>query len=162
MSVSRTNSLNKLYTVATTATSYADADVMGAPVEITGAVLDASGTGTLMSLAILDPGSVKKDFDVYFFSRLPTSQGADDAAFAVSDAEAQFYLGHVVVTTEDFKSSSAGSFACFKSIGLGVKAETPATGTGSTKTSIWAVCVAREAQTYGVNGILLRPHILQD
>ncbi len=162
MAVARTESQNKLFTVVTTATAYADADVMGVPVEITNAVQDPGSTGTLMSLVVLDPGSVKKDFDIYFFSRIPTSMGADDAAFALSDAEAAYLLGVVVVTTEDFKSSSAGSFATFKAIGLGIKAETTPTGIGATARSIWAVCVAREAQTYGASGILIRPHILQD
>lgn len=149
-------SFNKRYSMTTTSQAYTTGQVMGVPTELVGAVANPGGTGTLISVLVTDMIKQSKALDLYFFDRTPTTQGADAAAYALTDAESAYLLGSVSLVAGDYSSGSTlNSDAIKGGLAIGLRANTGAT-------SIWVVAVARASITFTGDNLFIRPHILQD
>ena len=111
---------------------YAANDRLGSIVELTNAMDNSSGTGTIMSIAVVDKASQSAAFDVMFFDDLPTVASADNAALSITDAEmAAKFVGAVRVAAADYIILAANHAATVKNVGLVVsamKSETNSTG----------------------------------
>jgi hypothetical protein len=152
--LARSGAVNKVVALTASSQAYSDNDVIGVPTEITNAMLSKASTGTLFSLSAIDKISQNKAIDLIFFDQLPTTMGADGAAYALSDAESAYVLGHVSIAATDWDTSSACSEATKAGIGLGLKS--------AASTSIWVLAVAREAVTFTGDNLTVRVHIGQD
>lgn len=141
------DTLNVRKAVTTTTTPYSSGDQVGTPIQVDNMCTNEGGTGTLLSLSIVDAtiSGAQVDLDVFFFNQNPTVTSADNTAFSMTDANAASqYLGHVSFSSADYKVSALQSFISAKAIGLGLAS----TGTGR---DVYAVVVSRGAPTY-ING----------
>lgn len=93
-SVLRTRVASAGLTIATTA--YAVGDQAGTMLSFTSAATANGGTGTIMSAVLLDKADVGVDYRLHFF-RANATVAADNAAFAISDADAQDHCGLVAM-----------------------------------------------------------------
>lgn len=142
--------------LATVATAYSTGNVVGTPIKFANAVIDTKGTGVIQSLTVIDPAVQKKGFDLYLFKDLPTSMGADHAAFALSDAEFKsMFLGKITHADADYSQSTACAEVTIKNIGLEIQAK-------AKLKDLWGVVVTRGAPDYSTAGLTLKLGILQD
>lgn len=143
----------RLFSVSPVATSfatpYSSGDVIGAVTEIPTALLDDGASALLKSLVALDKSNSKVALDVLFFNQQPVnSLGADNAAYALNDADLSKLLGRIGVAGADYVSSSTlNAEATYKNIDLVLE------GVAKSK-SLWMVVVARGAITLGSVGDL--------
>lgn len=92
---------------ASFATPYSSGDVIGSLNTITNAVLQNKSSAILKSLLVLDAANQKSAIDVVFFHTAPeNSFGADNAAYALNDADLTKLIGRVSVAGADYISSS--------------------------------------------------------
>lgn len=148
---------SKIIAVAPTldTNAYASGDRMGSIMEFSGAVRHAGGQGMIESLVVLDKGDQALAFDIMFFDQLPTVASSDNDALSITDAEMEKYLGHIVVASADFKDMGGNQVATYKSLGLLIR-NAKSKANDPDKTSIWAICVAREAQTRAATDLKFR------
>lgn len=140
------------------AAAYASGDVIGTPQVVTNAVLSQGGTGKLTSLMIADKANAKVALDILFFDSAPaTSIGADNAAYALADADTPKLLGRVAIAGADYVSSgTANAEATIKNIGLILQA-------ASGSKNIYMAVICRGAPTYAsVSDLQIRLGIEQD
>lgn len=138
--------------IANTTGAYATGQQVGAPVELKNAIEASGGTGTLLSVTVLDPVKSDQALDIYFFSAKPTA-AADKAAAAFSAADLLNCLGTVTMPTTAYKDLNVNSVATLANIKL--KLQALKTGiSNSAPTSVWAAVVARGTNTYTVAATL--------
>ncbi len=140
------------------AAAYSSGDVIGAVTALPEAVLDFNGTGVLQSLVMTDATNTKAAIDVVFFRSAPANSiGADNAAYALNDADLPLVLGRFSVATGDWVSSGSNNAeATERGIGLIVKS-----GAGSK--SVYYALIARSAITLAaVTDLRIAVGILQD
>lgn len=128
-------------TVSTTP-AYTAADQIGGIQTIRG-VNENAGADTciLSSVTILDKGAQKSALDIFIFDELPTVTSSDNVAVAISDAEMEKAVAHIVVLAADYRDiGSTSSVAHLRNLNLLVKPV--ASGT------VYAVVVARGTPTY--------------
>ena len=129
--------------------AYADNDVLFVPTKLESVVVDTKGPAILRSLFLLDTAGQKQDMDLLFFSRDPGDIGAANAALAMSDAEAQFLLGHISLVAADYVDGNANSWI--------TKTVEMLMGTERGSKDIWVAGVVRSGTpTYGVSGLTLK------
>jgi hypothetical protein len=110
--------------LTTASTTYAVGDQAGTMLSFTSAATATGGTGMVLSAVLLDKGDVGTDYRLHFF-RSNVTLAADNAAFAVSDADMQDWCGEVVMPSlRDLGANRASSLG---NIGLGYD-----TGAGTT------------------------------
>lgn len=154
----RTSSKLILITPTVDTNIYASADVIGTVQTVTAAVLDNGGTCLLESLVVIDKSNSKSALDLVFFNEAPgTTIGADNAAYALVDGDANKILGRISVAAADYVSSSTtNAEATIKSIGLLLA---PIAGSKN----IFMAVVSRGTPTYGTSADLsIRLGLLQD
>ncbi len=129
--------------LASFATPYSSGDVLGSVNKIPGAVDYKGATSLLLSLVVTDSINLKKDIDLVFFSKAPANTvGADNAAYALNDADLPYVLGRVSIVAADYVSSSTNNAeVTLKNLFLMLQAYV---GTQD----IYFVAVARAAATY--------------
>lgn len=151
------DSLSVRKPITTTSTPYTSGDQVGSAVEIGPMCTDAGGTGTLLSLTMVDKAKQASDTDIFFFNQSPTVTSSDNTAFDMTDANAILqYIGHVSFSSADYKTSTSSSFIASKAIGLGLSAA------GVAK-SVYALVVTRGTPTYAAGADLeLICHINRD
>lgn len=138
--------------------AYSSGDVIGAVTALTGAVQDFKGTGVLHSLVMTDATNTKAAIDVVFFQSAPANSiGADNAAYALNDADLPLVLGRFSVATGDWVSSGSNNAeATERGIGLVLKA-------GANSKDIQYALIARGSITLAaVTDIRIAVGILQD
>lgn len=143
---------------ASFATPYSSGDVIGGANTLTNAVHKTPGTGIIQSIVVLDKANQKSALDILFFDTTPANSfGADNAAYALNDADLGYCLGRYSVAAADYVSSSTNSAeATIRSVGLPIKAATGAR-------DIYMVVVSRGTPTYGsATDLIVRVGILQD
>jgi hypothetical protein len=101
--------------LTTASTSYSVGDQMGTIFTFAGAAIDSGGTGVLLSATVLDKADVITDLRLHFWKATVTL-ASDNAAFSVSDADMQNYLGNVSLTAADV---GANRVAFAGNVGLG-------------------------------------------
>lgn len=95
-------------TFTTTATAYADLDVIGGRLAFS-FELEAGG-GFVKEIAVFDPDNVLLgQFDVFLFNRIPATV-ADNAAFALTDADLLSLVGFVPSTDFDNEAVDSKGF----------------------------------------------------
>ena len=93
--------------LASFATPYSSGDVLGSVNTIAGAVNDSKGVSKLDSIVVLDAANQKSAIDLVFFNEAPANSiGADNAAYALNDADLSKVVGRVSVAGADYVSSS--------------------------------------------------------
>jgi hypothetical protein len=156
MALSRGSSTLLSVTIPTVAAAYGAGDVLGAPVKLPNAFLDTKGTALLQSIQLLDKDDqAAAQVDLYFFNVLPTTQGADNAAFAISDAEADNIVAVVSVLSGDWNDVGGAKIASKGAIGQLVQ------GVAGVK-DLWVVAVARGTPTQTNNALRLKVGLRQD
>lgn len=129
--------------------AYADNDVLFVPVKLQDVVVDTKGLAVLRSLFLLDVPAQKQDIDLLFFSRDPGDIGAANAALAMSDAEAQFLIGHISLVAADYVDGNANAWIT-KQLELLL-------GTEVKSKDLWIAGVVRSGTpTYGAAGLTLK------
>ena len=129
--------------------AYADNDVLFVPTKLENVVVDTKGLAILRSLFLLDVAGQKQDIDLLFFSRDPGSIGAANSALAMSDAEAQFLLGHISLVAADYVDGDANSWI--------TKTVEMLMGTEVKSKDLWIAGVVRSGTpTYGAAGLTLK------
>lgn len=99
---------SKFYFSTADSSSYASGDCMGAPFAVE--VKEPNGYA-IADVVLIDDETNAKDFDIVFF-RAPWTYGADNAAFAPTDVDAENFLGTISVsshTTYTYNSISQWS-----------------------------------------------------
>jgi hypothetical protein len=166
-SLNRNGAIAAVVNVGATAQSYLTGTVIGVPTKIANAVLEKGGTGTLVAKVVLDAAKQSQPMDVYFFSQLPTSQGANGAAFALNATDLQFLLGRIGVLSTDYSVSSAVAEASKNLLSLGVNGG-PAKTQGSTilpnsgSRDIFVLAVSRGTYVATLNSLSIKVYIQQD
>jgi hypothetical protein len=101
--------------LTTATTSYSIGDQVGTIFTFTNAAIDSGGTGVVLSAVVLDKADVMTDMRLHFWKATVTL-ASDNAAFTVSDADMQNYLGYVSASAIDV---GANRVAVVPNIGLG-------------------------------------------
>jgi len=119
---------------------YATADQLGGLMTIANAARKSGGSGMLRAVTILENGGAQRaNIDLVFFDRSVTL-AADNAAFAVSDADMAFCLGVVSITSYNTAWAAAGNaIATLKGIDLPFVLNA---------TSLYCAAVVRGTPTY--------------
>lgn len=125
--------------------AYTSGDQLGSSQTIPNAVLDTKGLSVLRSLLVIDDSDQKKDFDILIFNEQPTSLAADNAAFTLSDADANKLVGIVKVVAADYTSLD-GNAVALKSLELLLQAK-------ASSKFLYVACVARGTPTYGASAL---------
>lgn len=130
--------------------AYGTGDVISTVQELTNAVAEAGGIAELRSLVVSDESNQKSAIDLVFFDENPVNSiGADNAAYALNDADAPKVVGRITVAAADYVSSSTTSAeATLKNIGLLLKAK-------AASKSVWMAIISRGSPTYGAAGDLI-------
>lgn len=124
------------------ATAYASGDVVGTPMEVTNAAREAGGTGIVLSAVLLDRSQAQRAaMDLVFFNDNPASTPADNAPFAVSDADMVKCCGVVPLGAYNtvWPGTPLNSIATTQNINLPYDCAA---------TSLWVVAVVRGTPTY--------------
>lgn len=90
--------------------AYAAGDVLFTTTTVTAVSRLAGSPVELVSLYVVDKDDQKPVLDLYLFDRTVTF-GPFNAAPAISDADAGYYIGHVSVATADYKDLGGVSVA---------------------------------------------------
>jgi hypothetical protein len=174
-SLNRNATNNVLVNFGATAGAYSSGQVIGTPQKLIGS-LDKGGTATLVAALLLDLAAQKLAVDVYFFNQLPTSMGADKAAFALNTTEALYIVGRYSFLTTSYSVASSNNVSeatvGLLNIGL-VSGNGNPVGSGTqvaksnpnntlNTNNIYVLAVARGAPTYGANGLYGRFSIAFD
>ncbi len=89
---------------------YAALDVLFTTTEVTSVARKVSSPIELVSLYVIDKDDQKPVLDLYLFDRTVTF-GPFNAAPAISDTDAGYYIGHISVATADYKDLGGVSVA---------------------------------------------------
>jgi hypothetical protein len=101
--------------LTTATTAYSVGDQMGAQMTFAGAAVDSGGTGVILSAVVLDKADVTTDMRLHLW-KASVTLASDNAAFSVSDADMQNYLGFIPVTTTDVGANRVGYLS---NVGIG-------------------------------------------
>lgn len=80
--------------VTTATTAYTAGDQVGTLISLTNAARYSGGTGTITSVTLIDQSDIAGAYDVIFF-RASVTLAADNAAFAISDADSLNIAGYI-------------------------------------------------------------------
>ena len=150
------------FTPVTDTAIYASGDQIGAVLELAGAMDDSSGTGTIVSVVLVDKDKQAAVLELLLFNRLPTVTSVDQGALDVSDAEmAACFIGSVRIAASDYTATNVNSVASVKAVNLlinSVKGSTNPTGS-----SIWALLRSGGTPTYtSTSALVFQIGIKQD
>ena len=109
-----------------------------------GVVNDSKGVSKLDSIVVLDAANQKSAIDLVFFNEAPANSiGADNAAYALNDADLSKVVGRVSVAGADYVSSSTtNAEATLRNIELSMQSIA-----GSE--ALYVAVVSRGTPTYG-------------
>jgi hypothetical protein len=142
-------------TLSADTSAMADNDVIAAPQEVTGFFRLPGGRGFVQTIRLLDEDLQTQDIDILFLDATG-SIGAENAAFAPTDAVARTILGSVSFVAADYITSSNNSMATKSNLGLMLKC---ASGT----TSVWVAAICRSGTpTYTASGLKLKVGVMWD
>lgn len=124
----------------------ADNDVIAATQEVANFMRVPGGSCFVHSIILLDEDDQAQDVDLIFLNA-DGSVGAEDAAFAPTDAVARTIRGNVLVAASEYCDANTSQFATKTNVGLGLKA-------AAATTSMWMAAVCRSGTpTYSAAGL---------
>ncbi len=130
--------------LASFATPYSSGDVLGVVLKVPNAVLDHQGVAVVRSVCVIDLANQKSAIDLIFFKSAPASSlGADNAAYALADADALLLLGRINIPAATYVSSGTTNAECTV-VNCGLMLEALA-GTQD----VYMVAISRGTPTYG-------------
>ena len=148
-------------TLSLDTSAYASGDVLAATQEVTSFFRVAGGTAIIQGIQILDEDDQKQDLDILFMNAA-TDIGAENGAYAITDAEARTIIGWVDVAAADFTDFGDWAMATLKATDTGMKIPGLVEGSAAS-TSIWIGAICRSGTpTYTASGIKLKIGILRD
>lgn len=152
--------------VVDNAAIYTANDVLFSVTEIPNALLVASSTAALASMIVIDKDdNTAADLEIHFFTKSTVSMGARNAvSTGISDADAAFYLGSVIVKAADWQDKGGVKWAHVvpRDTTTGAAKPLPLTSEDATlPTSVFAIGVTQGTPTQTTGGIVLRPFIVR-
>lgn len=140
--------------------AYASGDRVGSVIEFALAMDDSSGTGTVVSLVILDKAAAGSALSLMLFNDLPVVASADNAAIDISDAEMVKCIGVIPIATTDYVTTASNSVATVRNVNLEIGATKSADN--STGRSIYGVLKSGGSPTYAASSLVLKLGVKQD
>jgi hypothetical protein len=139
--------------LTTATTAYSIGDQTGTILTISNAAKVSGGTGLIQSITLLDEGDVGVSYRLHFYNQSVTL-AADNAAFAVSDADQRNYVGTILLP--DLADVGANRVATLTNVGLGYHC--------SGSTSLFCAIETRTANAVyaAVGDLKLILHVYQD
>jgi len=124
--------------------AYSSGDQIGGIQTLTGAMING-GTGTLMSVVVLDKAAQKSALNIWFFKNQPTMASTDNAAFDITDANLVLAepLGFVSIAAADYVDSSSNA------VGQASLADAIMVQSAASDGTIYAVVESAGTPTYG-------------
>ena len=133
----------------------ADNDVIAGTQEVPDFFRVAGGVALLHSIVLLDEADQAQDVDIIFMNA-DGSVGAENAAYAPSDAIAAQIIGSVLISTTDYSDANTSQTATKSNVGLMLKA-------GPNTTSVWIAAVCRSGTpTYTASSLKLKLGVFED
>lgn len=123
-----------------TAGLYSAADAVGGLLTFADCAHKDKGSGIIQSVILIDDGDQKAETELHLFNQ-SISVAADNAAFAVSDADLEFYIGGIAIVAADYEDLGGNAAACIKNINLPFNL-------ASDGTSIFGQLLTRGTPTY--------------
>lgn len=130
--------------LASFVTPYSSGDVLGGLNTIPLAVMDPKCAAELASLVVLDAANQKSKVDLVFLNGIPANSfGADNAAYALNDADLPLVIGRLSIADTDYVSSgSTNAEATLRGLGLILQAV-------QASRTLYCIAVSRGTPTYG-------------
>lgn len=135
-----------------TAGIYSAGDALGGLLTFTG-ITNVQGTGIVQTLIVVDQAAQSDPMDLVLFDRTFTAT-ADNAAFTVSDTDAQNIIGSITVIAGDYVDMTASDTATVRDVSLAFKAKDDGT--------IFGQLVTRATPTYAaIDDVTIKLVVLQ-
>lgn len=126
---------------------YASGDQLGSLVELTNALDDSSGTGTITSVSIVDKAKQASIIQLLFFRDKPVVTSVNNAALDISDAEMiDKCIGVVAFAAADYIALNVNSVATIRDVGLVISSRKSADNLNGT--SLWVIARSGGTPTY--------------
>lgn len=139
---------------------YAANDRVGSVMEFANAMDDASGTGIIVSVTVLDKATQGVALSLFLFKDIPTVASADNAALDISDAEMAKCVGVIPIATGDYVATASNTIATVRDVSLLVGATKSATSL--TGKSLYGVLRTGGTPTYAADSLVVSLCIKQD
>lgn len=143
--------------------AYAAGDHMGTLVDL-GRVTEEGKTVEVLQVAVLDVDDQGVAFDVLLFDEQPTLTSVDNAAFAMTDAEAAKLVGVCEVASGDYVDVGGQQYAQalpFK-FSKTLNQDGESRGRGKGEGHLWLQLVSRGAGTYTASGLTIKVLFRED
>lgn len=138
----------KKLTFSADTSAMADNDVIAAPQEIPGFFRSTGGIAYIHSIVLADKADQAQDVE-FIFLNADGSIGAENAAYAPTDAVLETITGTFLVATTDYSDATNGQTVTKTNLGLMVKA---AAGSDS----LWVGAVCRSGTpTYAADSLII-------
>lgn len=138
-------------TLSLDTSAYADGDLL-ADVQKIDNILGQKGSGTIVSVTVIDEDDQGQGFDL-FFTGDDTSWGTENSALAVADAQIREVQAVVNVASGDYTDLVNGQVAFKNNINALVKASSD---------GLYVAAVSRGTGTYTASGLKLKIGIIRD
>jgi hypothetical protein len=139
---------------------YASGDRVGTVMEFSNAMDDSSGTGTIVSVTVLDKAGQGSALSLLLFNDLPTVASADNAAIDISDAEMAKCVGVIPIASGDYVTTASNSIATVRGVNLLVQSAKSANSL--TGKSLFGVLKSGGTPTYAASSLVVSLCIKQD
>jgi hypothetical protein len=139
---------------------YASGDRVGSVMTFSSAMDDSSGTGTVVSVVILDKAAQGSALSLLLFNDLPTVASADNAALDISDTEMEKCVGVIPIASGDYVTATSGSVATVRSVNLLLNSAKSANNL--TGTNLYGVLKSGGTPTYAASSLIVKVCIKQD
>jgi hypothetical protein len=144
-------------TLSLSTSQYADADVLAATQELADALLAPGTHAILQSLVVLDKDDQGAALDLVFFRSEAAMGAAENAALAITDANADEILTVVEIAAADFVDLANSQIATKGPSDAGMSAVLTATS----GQSLFVAAISRGTGTYTASGITLKIGLLR-
>lgn len=126
---------------------YASGDQLGSLVELTNAMDDSSGTGTIVSVSVTDRASQSSTMQLLLFRDKPVVASTDNGALNIADDEmANKCVAMIPIPTASYVALSASSVVSVLNVQVIVDSVRSADNT--TGKSLWAILRSGGTPTY--------------
>jgi hypothetical protein len=115
------NTLPIIVTPTITAGGYSANDIIGGKIAIANAGRVSGGSGLIQSITVIDKAKIAAELEFYLFSADLAGTYADNAAEAISAADALLNIGHAIILASDYKTLANYSIATIANVGLPYK-----------------------------------------
>lgn len=140
--------------------AYASGDRVGSVMTFTNAMDDSGGTGTVISVVVLDKAAQGSALSLLLFNDLPTVASADNAAIDISDAEMAKCVGVIPIASGDYVTTASNSVATVRGVNLLVKSTKSANNLKGK--NLFGVLKSGGSPTYAASSLVVSLCIKQD